>query len=60
MEQEERKNGKKLTSDIVVVGPQVDVDAVQNAKERETPGNSVNNDRFAVGPELIDDGAKEK
>jgi hypothetical protein len=57
---ERNENGKRLTGDIVMVDPQADIDGVQNTKERETPGNSVDDDGFALWPELIDDGAEEK
>ena len=38
----------------------MDVYGVQNAKERETPGNAINNNLFATGKELIDNGAKKQ
>jgi hypothetical protein len=36
------------------------IDGVQNAQQRETPGNAINDDLFTRGEELIDDGAQEQ
>lgn len=45
------------TSNVVVCGPEVDVDGVEDAEEREAPGNAVDDGLLAAGEELVDDGA---
>lgn len=41
-------------------GPEVDVDGVKDAEEREAPGDAVNDDLLAVGEELIDNRPQEE
>lgn len=48
------------TNNVVVAGPQVDVYRVEDTEERKTPGDTVNDDAFAFGEELVDDGAEEE
>ena len=50
----------RRTNDVVVPGPDVDIDRVQHAKEGETPTNAVNNDLLAALKELVDDCSEEK
>jgi hypothetical protein len=47
----------KLTPYGVVPGPQANVDSVQDTKDGETPGNAIDDNDFAVGEELINNGA---
>lgn len=54
------KEGKDKCDDIVLGGPQIHVYSVENSEERKSPGNSVNDNTFAMGEELIDDGAEEE
>lgn len=44
----------------MVGSPEIDVDCVENAEEREPPGDAVNDDSLASGEELIDNGPKEQ
>lgn len=44
----------------MMTSPQVDVDCVENTEEGKTPGNAVDDDAFAFGEELVDDGAEEE
>lgn len=43
------------TDDVVLVSPQVDVDGVQNTKEREAPRDTIDNGLLASWEELVDD-----
>ena len=54
----ERSAGR--TDDVVVPGPYVDVDSVEDGKEREPPADAINDDLLSALEELIDDGAEEK
>ena len=44
----------------MIGGPEVDVDGVEDAKEREPPGNAINDCFFACWEELVDDCAQEE
>ena len=44
----------------MVGNPDVNVDGVQNGKERETPGDGIDNGSLSTGEELVDDGSKEQ
>ena len=48
------------TDDVVVPGPDVDIDCVQHAKEGETPADAVNDDLLATLEELVDDGSEQE
>ena len=50
----------RRTNDVVVPGPDIDIDRVQHAKEGETPANAVNDDLLAALKELVDDRSEEK
>jgi len=54
------KEGKDKCDDVVLGGPQIHVYSVENGKEGKPPGNSVDDDTFALGEELIDDGTEEE
>lgn len=43
-----------------MTSPKIDVDSIEHSQEGETPGDSVNNNSFARGEELVDDGPEEK
>jgi hypothetical protein len=45
------------TSNVVVGGPEVDIDGVEDAEEREAPGDAVDDGLLAVGEELVNDGS---
>ena len=42
------------TTDVIVGSPEIYVDGVEETKEWEPPGNTINNDTFAIGEELVD------
>ena len=48
------------TDDVVVPGPNVDVDGVEDGEEREPPADAVDDDLLSALKELVDDGAEEK
>ena len=48
------------TDDVVVASPKVDVDGIEHSEQGKAPGNSVDDDAFSVGEELVDDGAQEE
>ena len=50
----------KRTDDIVMSAPYIDIDGVENTKERETPSYSINDHALACGEELVDDGSEEQ
>ena len=50
----------KRTDDIVMSAPYIDIDGVENTKERETPSYSGNDQALASGEELVDDRAEEQ
>ena len=50
----------RRTCNVVVPGPEVDVDGVQDRKQGEPPTNAVDNDLLATLEELVDDSSKEK
>jgi len=54
------KERKDKRPNVMVVSPQGDIDSIQKAEEGETPGNGVDDHRFARREELIDDGSKQK
>jgi len=47
-------------NNVVLVGPNVDVNASEDREERETPADPVNNGAFAVREELVDNVAEEE
>lgn len=48
------------TGDVVVPGPEVDVDGVQDGEEGEAPGDAVDDDLLSAIEELVDDGSEEE
>jgi len=38
----------------MVGGPEIYVDGIEEAEEWKPPGNTINNDAFASGEELVD------
>jgi len=42
------------TNDVIVGSPEIYVDGVEETEEGEPPGNTINNDAFASGEELVD------
>jgi hypothetical protein len=42
----------------MVGSPEIYVDGVEDAEEREPPGNTVDNNTFASGEKLVDDRSK--
>ena len=48
----------KRTDDIVMSAPYIDIDGVENTKERETPSYSVNDQAVANVEELVDDSSE--
>ena len=51
---------RRRTRNVVVPGPEVDVDGVQDRKQGESPTNAINDDLFATLEKLVDDGPEEK
>jgi len=55
------EEGKNEGGDVLLVGPDADEGGVQDAQEREPPGDPVDYDSLCMGGgELIDDSAKEE
>ena len=50
----------KRTDDIVMPAPYIDIDGIEDTKERETPSYSINDHALASGEELVDDGSEEQ
>ena len=50
----------RLTNDVVLPRPDIDIDGVQDRQEWEAPGDSVDNDMLSEGEELVDNGTKEE
>lgn len=48
------------TCDVIVTSPEIDVEGVEDTKEREPPGDTVNDNKLASGAELVDDGPKKQ
>ena len=40
--------------------PEVDVDGIKDGKERETPGDAINNYSFTIGEELVYDSTEKE
>ena len=50
----------RRTCDVVVPGPEVDVDGVQDRKQGEPPTNAIDDDLLATLKELVDYSPEEK
>ena len=50
----------RRTCNVVVPGPEVDVDGVQDRKQGEPPTDAIDDDLLATLEELVDDGTKEE
>ncbi len=48
------------TDDVVVPGPHVHVDGVEDGEEGKTPADAVDDDLLAAVEELVDDGSEEQ
>ena len=48
----------RRTCNVVVPGPEVDVDGVQDRKQGEPPTNAIDDDLLATLEELVDDGSE--
>jgi len=48
------------SSDIMIMGREADIDAIEDSKERESPRNSVNDDFLASREELVDNCTKKE
>ena len=44
----------------MIGGPEVDIDGIEDAEEREPPGNAIDDYFFACREELVDDCAQEE
>ena len=51
---------RRHTCNVVVPGPEVDVDGVQDRKQGESPANAIDDDLLATLEELVDDSPEEK
>lgn len=48
------------SENVVAGGPEIYVDGVNDAEEREVPGNAIDDDAFALGSKLVNDSSQEK
>jgi len=46
--------------DVMMASPKIDVDGIENSQKGETPRNTIDNDMFSLGEELVDDGPKQE
>ena len=51
---------RRRTCNVVVPGPEVDVDGVQDRKQGESPTNAIDDDLLATLKELVDYSPEEK
>jgi len=54
------EEGKDKGDDVVLAGPDVDVDGVEDGEEGEAPADAVDDGALAGGEELVDHGAAEE
>jgi len=54
------KESEDEGKDVMLPRPQSDICGIENAKESETPGNTINDHTLSGGEELVDDGSEEK
>lgn len=55
---EDRMNPR--TDDIVMRGPKIHINGIENSQESETPGYSVDNDPFTLRGELVENRAQQE
>lgn len=46
--------------DVMVTGPEIDINCIQDGKKRKPPGDTVDDCLFSKREELIDNGTKEE
>jgi len=54
------KESKDEGSDVVRMSPEVDVDGIEDGKERESPRDAINDYSFTIGEELVYDSTEKK
>jgi hypothetical protein len=54
------KTKKVVTNDIMLSSPEVDVDGIEDGKERKPPRDAIDNCLFAIGEELVNDSTEKK
>jgi hypothetical protein len=54
------EKGEDEGNDIMTGSPEINIDGIQDTEERETPGNTIDDDTFSTGDKLVDDGTKEE
>jgi len=54
------EEGEDEGDDVVLAGPDADVDGVEEGEEGEAPGDAVDDGAFAGGEELVDDRAEQE
>lgn len=54
------EKGKDEGDDVMLVGPNVDVDRVEDGEEREAPRDAIDDDALAAGEELVYDSAEKQ
>jgi len=54
------KESKDESRDVMTSSPEVDVDGIEDGKERESPGNAIDNCSFAIRAELVYDSTEKE
>jgi len=54
------EEGEDESHNIMLAGPDVDVDTGEDSQERETPGDAINDGTLASREELVDDITEEE
>jgi len=54
------EESKDESRDVIRMSPEVDVDGVEDGKERESPGDAINDYSLTLGEELVYDSTEKK
>jgi len=54
------KESKDESGDVMARGPEVDVDGIEDGKERESPRDAIDNYSFTIREELVYDSTQKK
>jgi len=54
------KESKDESRDVIAMSPEVDVDGIEDGKERESPRDAIDNYSFAIRAELVYDSTEKK
>lgn len=55
-----RETRRVVTRDVIGSSPEVDVDGIEDGKERESPRDAIDNYSFTIREELVYDSTEEK